>query len=401
MLFRYRATTDKGEERAGNIDAPNQDIAIASLQRRSLIVVSVEPIDERSFAQKLQIRRSVPQKDIVLLSRQLSTLFEAKVSALNTFKLLASESENPILQTVLTEISDDIQGGIPISGALAKHPKIFTTFYVSMIRSGEESGRLSESFVYLADYLERSYELVSKAKNAMLYPAFVVFSFVVVMILMLTVIIPKLADILEETGAELPIYTKIVLGLSDFVINYGVWFLIMLILAGVGSWRYGVTDKGKNAFARFKLSIPYVGTLYRKIYLSRIADNMDTMLASGISVVRALEITGDVVDSDIFKGLMAEAAEDIKGGSGIAEAFGRHPEFPNIMVQMMRVGEETGKLGFVLNTIARFYRREVDSAVDTLVSLIEPIMIILLGLGVGFLLISVLGPIYNISAGIA
>ncbi len=401
MLFKYRATTNTGDVREGKIDAPTQDIAISSLQRRALIVVSVDPLDERSFLQKLAIRRGVPAKDVVLLSRQLSTLFEAKVSALNSFRLLASETEHHTLQNKLTEISDDIQGGMPISTALGKHPTVFSPFYVSMVRAGEESGKLSETFVYLADYMERSYELISKARNALLYPAFVVFSFVVVMILMLTVIIPKLADILKDTGTALPWYTQVVLGLSYFALHYGLFLLIVFILAGMALWRYGAGMKGREAFARAKISIPYVGSLYKRIYLSRIADNMDTMLVSGIAVVRALEITADVVGSQVYKDVLASAAEDIKGGSAIAEAFGRHPEIPNIMVQMMRVGEETGKLGFVLNTIARFYRREVDSAVETLVSLIEPIMIILLGLGVGFLLLAVLGPIYNISAGIS
>jgi len=400
MLFKYRATTNTGESREGKIDASTLDVAISSLQRRGLIVVSVDPFDERNFLQKLNIGGGVPMRDIVMLSRQMSTLFEAKVSALNTFKLLAGESENKTLQGILTQVCDDIQGGIPISAALAKHPKVFTSFYVSMVRSGEESGKLSETFVYLADYLERSYELVSKARNALLYPAFVVFSFVVVMILMLTVIVPKLAVILKETGSELPLVTKIVLGLSDFMIGYGLYLLVILVIAGVAMWRYAAGDKGKELFAKAKLSIPYVGTLYKKIYLSRIADNMDTMLVSGIAVVRALEITSEVVDSITYKAVLLAAAEDIKGGSAIAESFGRHPEIPNIMVQMMRVGEETGKLGYVLSTVARFYRREVDSAVETLVSMIEPIMIIGLGLGVGFLLLAVLGPIYNISSSI-
>jgi len=401
MLFKYRATTNTGEAREGKIDAPTLDVAIASLQRRGMIVVSVDPLDERNFLEKLSVRRGVPQKDVVLLSRQLATLFEAKVSALNSFQMLSSETGNAVLRQKLSEISDDIQGGLPISSALSKHSSVFSPFYVSMVRAGEESGKLSETFVYLADYMERSYELVSKARNALLYPAFVIFSFVVVMVLMLTVIIPKLEGILLETGAELPWYTNVVLGLSSFALHYGLFVLIILAVAGAALWKWGSGGKGREAFSRAKLAVPYVGSLYQRIYLSRIADNLDTMLVSGIAVVRALEITADVVGSQVYRDVLKVAAEDIKGGSAIAEAFSKHPEIPNIMVQMMKVGEETGKLGFVLNTIARFYRREVDSAVETLVSLIEPIMIILLGLGVGFLLLAVLGPIYNISAGIS
>ncbi len=402
MLFIYKTIDKAGAEQNGSIDAPNIDIAIGSLQRRGLVIVSIRPEDVKKGALSFNLPfvSPVKTKEIVMLSRQIATMFEAKVSVLATFRLLATEASNPFLRNALIEITDDIKGGIPISAALAKHPKAFSDFYINMVRAGEESGKLSESFTYLADYLDRSYALTSRATNALIYPAFVIGSFVVVMILMVTFVIPRLSEILVETGQELPIYTKIVINFSNFAATFGIPVVILLALAGAYFSRYITTDTGRLAWSRFKLSIPYVGKLYEKLYLARIADNMNTMLSSGISMVRSLEITGDVVGNDVYKNILSEAGEAIKAGSSMSDIFGRYNEIPGVMVQMVKIGEETGKLGFVLDKLSKFYEREVENEVETLVGLIEPIMIVILGVGVGVLLTSVLVPIYNLAQGL-
>ncbi|OHA57808.1 MAG: hypothetical protein A2114_00890 [Candidatus Vogelbacteria bacterium GWA1_51_14] len=403
MLFNYRATTKEGVEQKGSIDAPNEDIAISSLQRRGLVILNIDKTGERKglLGRSVTLFSRVKNRDIVLLSRQIATLFEAKVSVLVTFRLLASESGNQILREALMQVTDDIKGGLPISAAMAKHPDIFSDFYVSMVKSGEESGKLSEAFNYLADHLERSYELVTKAKNALVYPAFIVVTFIVVMILMMVFVIPKLSDILVETGQELPIYTKIIVGLSNFFVDYGV---LLAILAGalvLFLSRYLPTAAGNSALSRFKISIPYMGRLYKKLYLARIADNLNTMITSGISMVKAVEVTAEVVDNEVYKELLLKSAQAIKTGESVSSAMTKYPnEIPSIMVQMIKVGEESGRLGFVLDTLARFYRREVNNEVDTLVGLIEPILIVALALMVGVLLTSVLVPIYNVASGI-
>lgn len=400
MLFNYRATTKEGVAQEGSIEAPNQDAAISSLQNRSLIVLHVESAEKKSWLKsEIPLFSGIKSRDVVILSRQISTLFGAKVSVLQTFRLLASESSNPILRQKLTEITDDIKGGIAISEALAKHPDVFSNFYINMVRSGEESGKLSETFEYLADYLDRSYALVSKAKNALIYPIFVILSFGVVMILMLTFVIPRLSEILTETGQDLPIYTRIVVGFSDLIVNYGFILLILLIVVTIVLLRYLPTAAGKMSLSRFQLGIPYVGNLYRKLYLARIADNLNTLVTSGVSMVRALEITADVVGNEVYKEIFLDAAESVRSGNSVSDFLAHRDEIPGIMVQMIKVGEETGKLGFVLDTLAKFYQREVNNEVETLVGLIEPAMIVLLGLGVGLLLTSVLVPIYNVAGG--
>ncbi len=403
MLFTYTAIDDTGASREGTIDAVSQDVAISSLQRRGLVLSAIGPADEGGslFSRKFSLFDSVSSKDVVILSRQISTLFEAQVSALRVFRLLAAESPNQKLQQKIGEIADDLQGGSSISKALERHPDVFTDFYVNMVRAGEESGKLDQTFGYLADYLERSYEITSKAKNALIYPAFVIFTFVVVMILMLTLVIPRISAILLESGQDIPIYTKVVIALSSFFVHYGVFFAIFLVVGGIFLWRFSKTSRGSMYLDALKLSVPYIGELYRKLYLSRISDNLSTMLQSGIPMIRALEITSSVVGNDLYKQNLLAATEAVKGGSAVSEALSPYPgEIPGIMVQMMKVGEESGELGPILKTLSRFYQREVTNTVDTLVNLIEPIMIVALGLGVGVLLASVLIPIYNISSAI-
>lgn len=400
MLFKYQAIDQNGAPQEGNIDAVSRDVAISSLQRRGLSVTSVEEVPKEGQGWNITLFESVSNKDVVLLSRQISTLFEAQVSALRVFRLLASEAEKPLMQRVLTEVADDLQAGSPISKALAKHPKVFSKFYVNMVRSGEEAGKLDETFLYLADYLDRTYEIVSKARNALIYPAFVISTFVIVMILMMTMVIPRISQILIDSGQDIPFYTKVVIAMSNFFVDYGVFLLIVAVVGGYFLVRFAMTEGGRAQFDRLQLAIPYVGDLYKKLYLSRVADNLATMLASGISVVQATEITATVVDNDLYADILTEVSSSVKAGGSISASMSKYPEIPGIMTAMIKVGEETGELGSILKTLAKFYQREVVNAVDTLVDLIEPFMIVVLGLGVGILLASVLIPIYNISSAI-
>ncbi len=401
-LFYYTALDAQGKEREGSIDAINMDVAVAGLQRRGLTISSIEPAEGSGslLNMRLTFFERVKNKEVVMLSRQISTLFEAQVSALRAFRLLAAEAENPALQDKLTEVANDLQSGSTIADALAKHKGVFSDFYVSMVRAGEEAGRLNESFAFLADYLDRNYAVASKARNALIYPAFVILTFIAVMVLMLTTVIPRLSSILVETGQDLPVYTKVVIGMATFMSNY-LWLLGLLVVGGgVVLYRYFTTEGGEKKLARARLQVPYVGDLYRKLYMSRVSDSLSTTLSSGIQLVRGFEISAAVVGDAAYRDILERVAEEIQTGRPASEVLGRYPEFPSIMVAMIKIGEETGDLSNILSTMAKFYRREVENAVDTLVSLIEPLMIVLLGLGVGLLLASVLVPIYNISAGI-
>lgn len=400
MLYRYTAIDQTtNDEKSGTVEAATIDIAIAALQRRKFVIITIVGVDDVSFWKKsMTFRARVSYRDVVILSRQISTLFTAQVSTLRIFQLLSQETENPSLGKSLEEVSEDIQGGTSLSNALAKYPEIFSDFYVNMVRAGEESGNLSDTFRYLADYLDRTYELVSKTRNALIYPAFVIVVFVIVMILMLVVVVPKLSAVILETGKDLPFYTKAVIGFSNFFVNYGLFLLAAIGVLGFFAWQYMRTLQGKEMLAHLALATPYVGDLYKKLYLARIADNLSTMLTSGIAVVRAVEIAASVVGNKVYEDALLDVAQAVRSGVSLSVAMGRHEEVPSIMIQMIKVGEETGEVGSILETLAKFYKREVDTAVDTLIGLIEPAMIVLLGFGVGGLLTSILLPIYDITS---
>ena len=402
MLFNYEAFTNSGEKKTGAVEANSKDLAIAAIQRRGLIVSTITESEKKAFFKKdLFEKKKIPMKDIVTMSRQMSTLFESQIPALKAFLLLSENTPNKKLAGILAEVADDIKGGTYISAALSKHKEAFSEFYVNMIKSGEESGKLTQTFSYLADYLDRQYQLTSKTKNALIYPSFVIGVFVIVMVLMFTFIVPKLSDIIAESGTEVPFFTKIIMGASQIFVNYGLYMLALVVVLVILLLRYARTEKGKMYFDRLKISFPIIKNIYQKLYLSRIADNMDTMLSSSIPIVRAIELTSSVVGNIIYRDILKEITESVKTGNSLSASFGMHEEIPSIMSGIIRVGEETGSLGNILKTLGSFYGREVNEAVDSMVSLIEPIMLIALGLGVGVLLASVLMPIYNIAGGIS
>jgi type II secretory pathway component PulF len=334
-LFNYKSLDAQGAERAGTIDAINIDLAIGALQRRGLIVSSIEPVEDPSrslFSGRIALFDKVKSGDIVMISRQITTLFEAQVSALRAFRLLAAEARTPKLAQILTEVGNDIQGGSSIAAALSRHEEVFSPFYVNMVRAGEETGKLDETFAFLADYMDRNYEITQKAKNALIYPAFIVCTFVIVMMLMLTLVIPRLAVMLEEVGQEVPIYTRIVIGASTFATDYFLLLVLLVATAGVFFVRYGRSENGMQFLSRARLQVPIIGLIYQKLFLSRVSDNLSTMLKSGIQMLRGLEITGSVVGDATYERIMKEVAQDVKAGLPVSEAMRKHPEMPGIVV---------------------------------------------------------------------
>ena len=347
MIYIYKALDQQGGVKEGTIDTVNIDVAINNLQKQGLIISFIRPQEDKPgiFDFEFRFHTRVSNKDVVILSRQLATLFDAQVSALRIFRLIAGQVENHTLRDALLEVTDDLQGGMSISAALAKHPKIFSDFYINMVRSGEESGKLDQTFNYLADYLDRTYEVTTKAKSALVYPAFVIATFIGVMILMLTVIIPKIGLMIKDSGQEIPFYTKIVLAFSDFTLHYGIFFAIAMIVAGFVVYKYSQTQEGARWVGELKLEIPYVGDLYRKLYLSRIADNMNTMILSGIPMLRALEITSTVVDNEIYKAVLMSSLTSVKGGSSLSTSLSQYEgQIPGMMIQMIKKISPTTKL---------------------------------------------------------
>ena len=403
MLFKYKAIKGDGSRLEGKIEATSEDDAIGILQDRQLIIVSLEPFEEKNlFGTPVTgfkipfLGPSVKEKDIVIFSRQIATLFQSGVSALRSFRLVAAETENPELKRILNIIGDDIQSGSSISSSMSKYNNVFGNFYSNMIKAGEESGKLDESFNYLADYMDRNFDITEKIKKASVYPVFVIGTFVVVMILVMVFVIPQFSLMLSEQGQQLPLVTRIIFGVGNFFKTYGIIFFIFVAFIGYYLYAFSKSPSGKQYLDYFKLKIPVINVLYKKIFLSRLTDNLDTMLTSGIPIVRALEITSDVVDNVVYQDLLARVAKKVKSGKSLSQSFYEEEDLPNILVQMTKIGEETGKLGYILRSLSNYYKREVSTAIDTALALIEPSLIILLAGGVAVLLAAVLIPMYAI-----
>lgn len=408
MIYNYKVIDKAGKQLEGQMEAANRDMAVSTLQKREYVIVQVtegmenkKANDWKKYLDLEIIKPKVKEKDIVIFSRQIATMFEAGVQALKSLRLLAAESDNKALREVLTDLSDDIQSGASLYKAFLKHQDVFSKFYVNLVKAGEESGKLSETFMYLADYTERSFELKQKTKKALTYPAFVVMTFIIIMIIMVVVVIPKMADMLTQQGQELPFFTQMVLGISNIITNY--WYLLLpgLVAAGILFKRWADTPGGTAYIDEFKLKIPVISNTYQKIFLSRLADNLNTMLSSGVSIVNALEITAEVVDNYVYEQLILRVSDKVQNGSALSQALSEEGDkVPNIMIQMVKIGEETGELGYMLKNMSHFYKQEVERAIDSMVAMIEPIMILGLGAGVGILMSSVMMPMYNVATGI-
>jgi len=403
MIFHYTAINQEGVKSEADIEAASVDAAIAILQKRGLSVVNIKDRSEAEFsiAGLSFFKQKIKPKDVVIFSRQIATLFEAGVSALKAFRLLAAENDNKTLQEELTGVADDIEAGVSLSEALSRRPDLFSPFYVNMVKAGEESGKLNESFLYLADYLDRDYELRQKVKKALTYPMFVVGTFITIMVGMFIFVIPKMAAMFADNGAELPLITRIVLGISNVFVKYWlVIFPVIIVLCWL-LYRWIQTEPGRRKMDEIKTKTPVFKNLFQRIFLTRLADNMNTMLSSGVPIVRSIDITAAVVDNMVYQDLLKRVSTKVQTGTAFSKALYEEPLVPNILVQMVKIGEETGELGYILKNLATFYKRELDTAIDNVIGLIEPAMIVGLGLGVGILVSSVLLPMYSLSSAIS
>jgi len=401
VRFNYQARTKQGEIQSGTVEASDREAAVNLLQNQGFSVISLEAISELPFyAKSLKIFQRVKSKELVMFYRQLAVLVEANIPLLDALKAIAQQVKNPYLKEILLEIEADVRGGDLLSKALMKHKKVFSDFYISVIKSGEVTGKLSEVLTYLADHAEENYLLNQKIKGAFTYPIFILSAFVVIAILMVVYVVPQLTAVLIESGAELPFLTKILIGASDFIRSW-FWLLAIIIAGAIFGLRYWLnTNQGRTIWDNLKLKLPVFGKLFKKIYLTRFADNFSTLLRGGLPILEALEISGKVVGNKVFSDLISEARENAKKGGKISEVFEKHPEnIPAVVVQMTKVGEQTAKLENILEELANFYRDEVGRTVNNLTQLIEPALILILGAAVAFLVASILMPIYNISSG--
>ena len=404
MKFQYTARTKEGKLESDILESSSLEAAISLLQNQQLIIIEIKPFEEAEnltfnvlMKQLNTLLNRIKNEDIVLFAKQLAVLIAAKVPLVQSLRVMAKQIENPNFAGIISDVADNVDAGMVFSRALSKYPKVFSNFFIQIIRSGEISGRLEETLTYLSDYINKQYLLNSRAKGAMIYPAFIVGTFIIVGALMLIFVIPNLTSILDESGQQLPLVTRVLIGASNFMKSWG--WLVFLILGIViyfivisikksPEWRYG--------YDRLKLRLPIFGKLLKKIYLARFSETLSTLSSAGIAISQSLEITADVVGNSVYKQIILEADEAVRKGSNISVVFARYTEILPMVTQMISIGEQTGKLDSILKQISIFFTEEVNRAFDNIVSLIEPILIVVLGAGVGILVAAILLPIYNL-----
>ena len=400
MKFNYQARSKKGEVQTGVVEASSREAALTLLQRHRFFVTFLEEAESGGpiWAKKIKLFERVSQKDIINFSRQLSLMFKSKIPLVQSLRSIAEQTKSRGFKEKILTIAQVVEGGTPFSQALAAYPQIFSTFYVSMAKSGEASGTLSESLSYLAEHLEKEYHLMSKIKGAMIYPALIIVVVIGVLFMMMFFVIPSMTKVLTETGQELPFVTKVVIALSRLLRSWG-WALgIFAAALFVFLFRWLRTATGKRLKDKYFLYVPALNSFLRMIYLSRFAENLSTLISGGLPIVTALEITGEIVGNDVYKNIILQVMDEVRKGERISRVLMKYPEeFPPILTQMVAVGEQTGTLDESLMNVVEFYSKEVERSIDNLLSIIEPVMVIFLGGIVAGLMGAILLPLYKMS----
>lgn len=398
MKYKYSARSFGGGVTKGIVEAVSPQAAAELLREQQLVPISITATKSSglSFGSLNQALGRVSVGELANFTRQLSTMVTAGLPLTDALNLLRIQSP-PSLQGIVGQILTDVQSGIPLSTSMEKHPKVFSKVYVALVRSGEAAGILEKILLRLADNAEKSREFRGKVIGAMIYPIIIIIGMVIVMVIMIVVVIPKLTALYKDFGAELPLATRMVMALSDFAIGY--WWLILAIIVGifvmVRAWLATETGKvqSQQAFFRF----PVVGPLLRQVMLTELTRTLSLLISAGVSVVEALNIVSGVVGSIIIQKEVKRISSRVEKGFPLSISFGESEAFPPLMGQMMAVGEETGKMDEVLAKISHYYESEAEEKIKGLTTAIEPIILIVLAFGVGFLMYAVIMPIYTIT----
>jgi type II secretory pathway component PulF len=400
MKFLFQAKNSAGEIVNGKIDATNNEAAVAMLQEKKYVILTLEKEKEVSAIMKdiQHLWEGVNLKELSIFYRQLATLIEAKVSILASLSAVGAQTDNEYFKIVISEMLSDIEDGLPFSESMSKHPEVFENLAVSMVRAGELSGNLQRSVLFLAENAEKNYDLNAKIRGALFYPTFVFSASLIIGFVVFTVVLPKLTSIFKDMKVAIPWYTVVLMKVGDFMSQY--WWLVAMIVLGIigGAIYYIKTADGKREWDTIKMKIPVIGLLFQYVYISRFAENLSVLLDGGIPIVRALVIVSEVVNSSSYEAIILRAADEVKSGGAMSSVFARSELFPPIVSQMIKIGEDAGKISEVLRHTSVFYNQETNRITANLSTMLEPILMVFLGLGVGVLVFAILMPIYNMSS---
>jgi type IV pilus assembly protein PilC len=396
-LFSYKAINPEGRTIAGLVEADNEQFAMEIMAEKGYSVVSLSLKRSINLGSLGNYFSKVKVKDLAIFSRQFAVMISASVTIVQALKIFAEQSEHPRLKIVIGEIAEEVDGGSRFSDALEKRPDVFSKFYINVVRSGETSGKLDDVLVYLADELEKDYDMTAKIKNAMTYPAFVVSAMVAIGFLMMIFVVPKLMDMITQSGGEMPFATKVLIGTSVFLRGY--WWVILIAFSGVifGINTFKKTPQGSYLIDYIKLRLPIFGPLLQRIYLVRFTRSLETLIVGGITLTNGLRVVAEVVGNEVYSQMIRDTIKEVEDGNSISTIFIESPLIPKMVPQMLSIGERTGKLDLVLNRVTLFYAREIDNVTANLMTLMEPVIMVIMGIAVGFMVAAIIMPMYKMA----
>lgn len=395
--YNYKAKDKAGRLVTGEVEAANPNEAARLVRSRNLYVISIKPKIDSPITMLRRFQERITARDIATFTRQLSTMINSGLPITEALLILRSQTKGS-LQKVAAQILSDVEAGESFSVALSRHPKVFSTTYIALVKSGEVGGVMDKVLLRLADNLEKQQEFSGRVKGALIYPSIIIAGMVVVGFIMMIFVIPRLTTLYSQFNATLPLPTLILIGVSNFFVNF--WYIILILVGGgiYGLSAYGKTKEGRRKIDALLFKVPIFGDLQRQVILAELTRTLALMVGAGVPILEALNITSDVVNNTVISDALRDSAKQVERGFPIAFSFARHPEaFPFILSQMVAVGEETGKMDEVLTKISHIFETESDERVKGLTAAIEPLVMIVLGLGVGFLVIAVILPIYNLT----
>ncbi len=400
-LFEYIAKDQTGKDITGDVDAKDEQSVAASLRSEGLITLQVRPKDSQTILTKTHMPRiggSVNANEIVVFTRQLSTMLSAGLPLTEAISILRNQTKNANFSRILTQVGNDVEGGMSLSSALSKHLKAFNIVYIKLIEAGETGGVLDKVLLKLAQSLEKDREFKAKTKGAFIYPVIVIGVMIIVVALMMIFVIPKLTGLYQEIGTQLPLPTRILIAMSDFTRTF--WWLIILIVVGgtYGFKVYSKTPGGADRVSRLVLTLPIWGKIRRTLVLAEFTRTLGLLIGTGIPIITALKVVRDILTSSAYKQGIDEAIKRVETGAPLYQPIAANSAFPPIMAQMMRVGEETGKIDEILGRLALFFEGESENMIRNLTTALEPIILVVLGIGVGILVLSIILPIYNLTS---
>jgi type IV pilus assembly protein PilC len=403
MEFVYRVKTLDGGTLEGTVEAPSEHSAAEALSRKDYILLSLQEKKARGLKMETAIPflDRVRSKDMVLFSRQLSVMVLAGVPLVRALEVMVLQTTSKALKKMVLEIATNVRGGVRLSSALANYPDVFDNFYVNMVRTGETSGKLDDVLNYLADEQEKSYDLASKIRGAMIYPAFILCAVAVVMFVMMTFVVPKLTSVLSESGVALPLPTKIMIDVATFLSHSWVIIIILVVFLVVSVPLWIRKSKfGRYSWDLIRLRLPVLGNLFQKVYIVRFTRSLSTLLVGGVPINLALKIVAEVVENSVYRNLILKTSKSVEDGYSISTVFATSREIPQMLSQIMVIGEQTGQLDSVLDRMANFYAREIENILGRLTTLLEPLIIVFLGIVVAGIVSAVIMPMYNLASAI-